>query len=328
MCILKKRKLGMIDENLISFCIPTYNRAVNLEVTIKSLIENIGGFNFKIIVTDNASTDETPIIIERFKKQYSNILYIVQTENLGADKNFESALTLSVSDYSMLLGDSCTINKDTFLEIINLLNLQLYDMLFLNSKKRVKNIDSRCYYNPTDILTDIGWHITLMSSLIYHKKVIQKSNFKRYYNTNFIQHGIVLEYLCAVDKSISYWFSKDSLVLLEKKNTWRKDTMLIFCKNWATYILSLPAAISLPVKFKCIKDHGVKSGLFSCRNLLGLKKENYLNFNILKEHNSYIKIATYSTTYFFLIFLLFIPSAILRLIYKVMSNLPPNYYKN
>ncbi len=91
---------------LISFCIPTYNRADVLDKSLKSYVES-DGFNeeVELIVSDNASTDETYSIVKKYMNIYPNIKYSCNKENMK-DNNFSIALDLASGMYVKLQNDN------------------------------------------------------------------------------------------------------------------------------------------------------------------------------------------------------------------------------
>lgn len=71
----------------ISIGLPVYNGAKHLEAALDSLL-NQSFSDFEIIISDNASTDDTQSICERYASRDSRIKYFRQIENIGAPGNF------------------------------------------------------------------------------------------------------------------------------------------------------------------------------------------------------------------------------------------------
>ena len=65
----------------IDIYIPTYNRSELLRNTIVSVLKQTYG-NIRIVVSDNASTDSTQMMMKDFLLQYKNIEYFRQSENI------------------------------------------------------------------------------------------------------------------------------------------------------------------------------------------------------------------------------------------------------
>jgi len=95
---------------LVTIGIPTYNRAQgNLKHALQCAL-NQTYQNIEIIVSDNCSTDDT----EEFMKQYSDsrLRYIRQTENIGANSNFNFCVNEAKGKYFLLLHDDDMIEPD------------------------------------------------------------------------------------------------------------------------------------------------------------------------------------------------------------------------
>lgn len=75
----------------LSIGMPVYNSEAFIREAITSLLEQTRG-DFELIISDNASTDNTPEIIENFAKKDARIRYFRQETNLGASANFRFVL--------------------------------------------------------------------------------------------------------------------------------------------------------------------------------------------------------------------------------------------
>jgi glycosyltransferase involved in cell wall biosynthesis len=69
--------------------------------------------NVEVIVSDNASTDNTQTICHEFCEKYEHFKYIRQPLNVGASANFSDVLKRATGEYFMWLGDDDWID-DTY----------------------------------------------------------------------------------------------------------------------------------------------------------------------------------------------------------------------
>ena len=79
---------------LVSIGLPVYNGAAFIGEAIESLLAQ-SFTDFEIIVTDNASTDQTPEVVADYMRRDARIRYIAHPVNIGAAANFNSAFAES-----------------------------------------------------------------------------------------------------------------------------------------------------------------------------------------------------------------------------------------
>ncbi|MET3644493.1 glycosyltransferase family 2 protein [Streptococcus gallinaceus] len=85
----------------ISVIIPAYNAEKTIEKCIESVLVQTG-CSYEMVIVNDGSTDRTPEIIEQYKKQYDNIVYISQ-ENKGLSRTKNVALDLISGNHFIIL---------------------------------------------------------------------------------------------------------------------------------------------------------------------------------------------------------------------------------
>ncbi|MDX8380853.1 MAG: glycosyltransferase family 2 protein [Ghiorsea sp.] len=281
----------MVPNPLLSITIPTFNRADLLNYCLELHIPIAREHNIQIFISDNASTDLTRVIVEARKKEYPLIQYYRNDQNVGFDKNFELALKYPDTEYVWLLGDTYQIPSDALRCVLTSIKKKKYDAIVMNVASRVKNIDDREYNDCNLLLSDLGWHMTCLASLIYNKQVIAVSNPAPYQNSYFLQAGILLDYL-SQEPFLLLWLKSFSLLPIQipgvEKKSWQNETFEVWAVKWPNFIFSLPKVYTLKVKLKCIKEHGPKSKLFSVRSLLLMRAGGLLSYKTYKQYKNEI----------------------------------------
>ncbi|MGC8622298.1 MAG: glycosyltransferase family 2 protein [Caldisphaera sp.] len=95
---------------LVTIGIPTYNRSKYLKEALESALNQTYP-NIEIIVSDNASTDDTQ---EMMKQYISNpkVKYFRQKENIGVPGNWNTCLNIARGKYFLLLSDDDILEKE------------------------------------------------------------------------------------------------------------------------------------------------------------------------------------------------------------------------
>lgn len=89
--------------------IPTYNRAAYLRETIASVLAQTFT-DFVLVVSDNASTDETPEVVASFRDP--RVVHSRLDENIGLVPNHNRCLDLASTEYVAVLPDDDTWRPD------------------------------------------------------------------------------------------------------------------------------------------------------------------------------------------------------------------------
>ncbi len=79
---------------------PIYNAQATIEAVLEALL-NQTVRNFELIISDNASTDKTREICEKYAATDDRIRYVRQANNIGAEANFNFVLSQSAHKYFM-----------------------------------------------------------------------------------------------------------------------------------------------------------------------------------------------------------------------------------
>lgn len=171
---------------LLSVCIPTFNRGNTIGRLLVSLDNEIraGGFEHcvEIIISDNASEDETQVIVSQFIAAGLNITYFIQPANLGFGRNLTHAISLAKGEYCWMMGSDDFLVDGALVEILNkiatgtdvivgnvvtngntrrLLGTSEYDA-FLRSNSSIVDFLGRC--------EEISSLFAFMSSIVIRKK--------------------------------------------------------------------------------------------------------------------------------------------------------------
>lgn len=107
-----------MNKPLLSICIPTYNRCQYLKKSLDSIIEQKEFLDGKVevIISDNASEDETEQVGRDYAKKYSNIKYFRNIENVR-DQNFPRALSRASGVLRRLSNDTVMYRADALKEM-------------------------------------------------------------------------------------------------------------------------------------------------------------------------------------------------------------------
>ena len=84
----------------VTILIPAYNEEKHIEQAILSAVNQAEW----VMVSDNCSTDKTPEICKRLAKEYKNLFFYEQKENIGSIMNFYFLLDKVKTKYILHIG--------------------------------------------------------------------------------------------------------------------------------------------------------------------------------------------------------------------------------
>lgn len=195
--------------------IPTFNRFDKLENVLKQISDQLSNFlyidNLEILISNNASTDNTNIVVENFKNKLNcSFKYYIQDENIGFDRNVDFLFKKSSGDFMWLLSDDDNLLENSILEVYKSICLYPHVVFaFVNYnvnvngrliKSNIKN-EENVLINSEEIMTKINFANTLISSCIFNVSKWNELNTKLFYNTCWI-HMYVARTLLKEGKSL------------------------------------------------------------------------------------------------------------------------------
>jgi len=205
-----------MNNPLLSFCIPTYNRGLLLKETIESIINQTSSSNIALIeicISDNASTDETKAIINEIKNNTPiKIVYHINKENLGADRNYLKVIEIASGDFCWFMGSDDTVRPGALNRVIEELKKN-YDLLILNRNEcdfKLNFIEKRYWLTPdvSDLTIDtsskeelyfylekctsLGGLFSYLSSIVFLKKRWQNVSFDESFIGTAYSHVYIL----------------------------------------------------------------------------------------------------------------------------------------
>lgn len=129
------------QEPLVSIGLIAFNRDYTVGEAIKSLLSQ-SYKNFELIISDDASTDDTSKVCSKFAEKDKRIRFFRQKKNIGLAANSNFVLKKSSGKYFMWASDDDLWHKDFISELVRLLEMNNRAALampnfylFKNSKK-------------------------------------------------------------------------------------------------------------------------------------------------------------------------------------------------
>lgn len=184
----------------LSICIPTCNRDVYLESSLRRLFDQIGSRDgeIEVLVSDNASDDRTETIVKQYSLRPS-FRYMRRKENGGAERNFLDVIAAATGEYCWLLGDDDVLLPGAVDHILQVLEDDPADLhvfstpesRWVHERTEFPNFSAYVEHFASSRVETLR-EATLISLSIFRRFVWEAVSHKeRYIPTRYV-HGLVL----------------------------------------------------------------------------------------------------------------------------------------
>jgi abequosyltransferase len=195
----------MQDQPLLTIAIPTYSRASYLKATLDQLRLEIIGHNLgniEIVVSDNASPDNTRQVVSDAISPGFEIRYLRNSKNIGSDANTAQCFNTAKGHYVVILGDDDLFYDGSLKWLMTALESKQYGVVCMRSYGFDNDFRQeyprrfgcdRVFYDAGDFLTAIGPLVTLISACVINKNCLPEVDANVFSGSNLIQVHLVLQ---------------------------------------------------------------------------------------------------------------------------------------
>lgn len=200
---------------LITIIIPTYNRAVFLGRLLERVNAETRHLDVvKVIVLNNASTDDSSQVLERFKVDRPDWLIIEHEANCGPDANFIAGIKRVETPYIWIIGDDDMPRQGVISHVVQILEQAEPDLLYLSSEwlddvgvnRLSPQFDGGKIVDRDGFAQAVNVWVTFISGMIVNLSNVKARNPafdpNRYNGTSLVHLGWVLPALINGEKFV------------------------------------------------------------------------------------------------------------------------------
>lgn len=190
----------------LSICIATFNRAAFIGETLDRVISQSTG-DCEIIVSDNASTDNTEEVVAQYARRTDRLHYFRHDTNMGLDRNFDSAVERCQGEYCWLMSDDDWLKPGAITRVLETLSSRDLCLLIVNMelrdfsmskvvRRRWINFESNRLYErgETDrLFVELDHTLWNIGNVIVNRNFWLSRDRVRYYGSWFIHVGVIFQ---------------------------------------------------------------------------------------------------------------------------------------
>jgi glycosyltransferase involved in cell wall biosynthesis len=211
----------MAVEIILSLCIPTYNRGSYLQRCLDSIVRQVGDNDeVEIIVSDNASDDNTKDIVTPYINNYRNVKYFRHETSIGGNENLMQVLKYGKGNYLKLLNDYLGFEEGCALKMLEIVKNHSESkeiLFFANGLSYLKRKDFHYSKDMNEFLKIASYWSTWIGSFGIWKEdfwyIIENYTFKTH---SFMQTELLFESVILKKEAVT--FSKKIFISQEVVN--------------------------------------------------------------------------------------------------------------
>lgn len=232
------------DQPLLTIAIPTFSRALYLRELLSCLFVELSNQpSVELLISDNASTDNTAEVIGEFQNLGMTIEYLRNGENIGPDPNFRQCFEKAKGKFVWILGDDDLLVPGAVAKIVFLLKKGDFSLVFVSpyhfrkdylAERTTDRFGRLAQVLPSGLplARKAGAMIGFLSAIIANKNLflsIPHEPLAKYAGTNLMQIGWVCPLLAANAKTLFVW---DRLVAARSGNAGGWGACQVFGVNF------------------------------------------------------------------------------------------------
>lgn len=202
---------------LLTIAIPTYNRARYLRESLDTLLKQLSADSrLEFFISDNASSDDTGLVVEEFRLRGLPVIYYRNEINTGSDGNILRCFERAAGKYVWIVGDDDIILPGAIDRILELIATREFDLVYLQPYAFRQDYDreiikdpyrrtSEILYNPIEFAHEAGQLIMFISSVITNKtryNDIPTEDLQPLLGSSLVQMGWIFPVLANSSKTL------------------------------------------------------------------------------------------------------------------------------
>ncbi len=261
-----------LNEPLLTLAIPTYNRCTTLDPCLVAMLPQVVAHAplVELLISDNASTDDTPTLIARHQAAGAPLRVIRNPTNIGPDANFAQCIREAKGKFVLVFGDDDVLLEGALDKLLAVLKQGDPGVVFIRSyafkddfrKERPRKPPRQRvlrFTNPRAFAAKVNILFTFISGNVINKHCLpQDFNPGAYLDTNLVQLSWTLK---AAQRAKENVVLDDFLVAAKSDNSGGYAFCQVFGVNMNRIFQVLEAEGDDPGFFQAIRRRTL-SGFF------------------------------------------------------------------
>jgi abequosyltransferase len=191
-----------MDNRVLTIAIPTYNRAALLDKCLAAITAQLAPVadRVEILISNNAATDTTRDIVEKYRPSFPAFRYHENETNVGPDLNIAKCFELTTTKYVWVFSDDDILLPDTLKHIVDILSQNDLGLLFLTPTWYFQDIANanisdepftcKVFNDSLEFIKEVNYWTTFITGNIINKSLVADlPTLYQFKGTNLLQLG-------------------------------------------------------------------------------------------------------------------------------------------
>ncbi|MFC0118871.1 glycosyltransferase [Pseudoalteromonas xiamenensis] len=286
--------------SILSVVLPTFRRPDFLDFFIQTHYKIFLTYDVNLCVSNNGACQETLSVLKKWEHDFPLLKYVNLDHEVNSDENILSAISMSKSNYTWLIGDSYEIPELTLKSVLDVIKKgENFNFIITNLVDRYHHNSEDVYDEPSRVFTEMGIISACIACNIYKTSDFRPELFRGYIGTDFSVLGYLLSWIGEHPFKLKY-LENASVVTLKtpvRKVGWPHRFFEIMFINWLKFVDSLPLSYSIEDKERVKRFLITQSGIITWRSVLNLRATGWLTKKAISQHRD--EILRYGDAYLF-----------------------------
>lgn len=173
--------------------IPIWNGSRTIKTTLDSIVGQLEP-GVEIVISDNASTDDTAKIVQDYQRRFPQIRYFKNNDNLGFDKNVDSVVRRASGEFVWLFADDDFMHENAISHVLCSIETHpAIAVIFVDSYKRYTHLKADYVCSKGDEFFAITkFRAGGLSANVVNKAIWERTDLTGYIGSGWIHVGFLI----------------------------------------------------------------------------------------------------------------------------------------
>ncbi len=252
-----------MEEPELTIGIATYNGQMYLAKVLDSIISEATGKKVEILISDNASTDETAAIAKEYQSRYPDMVRHVRNEqNIGFDANVDNVVRRASGRFVWLMADDDPLKEGAVDSVLNAIRTDPgMALIFVNFSNPIDlglSKDVHCQDGNQFFATN-RFKNGLLSSNVVNRRTWMDMDMKRFDGCLWIHFAYAIQAMVPGEGRTGYVIARE-LIKQDGGGRWGKGGNFMFTGLKLVRLFSHMEDLGYSRKVKRMGDFVIKGG--------------------------------------------------------------------